>query len=402
MLSRYDVVRASTERARSFAMVGLLRQVKEATPLDMVCTYIIQTNQPWGLRDRVDDLDWSKRDRTYCNALSIRGNANADRLRRFPEGIVKMSKDYLIRMFWKQIDHLRSQACMHVSASGIEFTKGDYRTGWCPTNVMRTYPRAVLDALAACHIHHNSRLWDAQHAIGALHAVCTPLMLDRPSWVRPGCGFEADKRQFDTMKGNHSRAIACLESMLNDYCWNTNNRSHIPNDAEKNILLDLIECFLVMFGPESFANSFRARQVYEYCRIGDVMSNQSCGCRRCGCGESADVSSGEVGYNSWARGRHEIFEKLKHLSPETAICAGRLIDSYMRDLGTCVEVMREINPQPSKEVELFLRAEFEVQIQKEKASEEIRKQISEGRYGDDDRYNGRCSCEPCEPAPCGY
>ena len=63
--SRDEIVRASSELARSFAVIGLLRHVKEATPTDMICTYITRTNQSWGLISKVHEVNCAKSNLKY-------------------------------------------------------------------------------------------------------------------------------------------------------------------------------------------------------------------------------------------------------------------------------------------------------------------------------------------------
>lgn len=401
--SRDEIVRASTELARSFATVGLLRHVTDATPIDMVCTYINRTGQPWGLKHLTRNInEWTGSDKYEGKQLTIPESHRADRVKYLPEGIIKMSKDYLIRAFWKQIDHLKSGACMRV-ASSYRNEQGHM--------VTRLFPKEVVKTLGGLRINQTSRIWDARNEIGALHSVCTPTMLDKPYWLKSTrYGGDADMSQFDVLRSNEERNLSALVSLLDNYCWQVNNRQQIPNDIEKGILLDLIECFLIMFGPNPFHESYVMRQVYEYARLQDSYVQRAtpkafseCACKR------FDDRAVYDRYESWAKGVEGVIERLRNLTPQAAICAGYIGTDYWRGVMTNnSDVMKANNPQPLREVAIYLKLELDVQRMKEKYASRVIEAIRKGEF-DPSNFNGNyhCNgelhycgeCDPCEPCP---
>lgn len=394
--SRDEIVRASSELVRSFAVIGLLRHVKEATPTDMICTYIIRTNQSWGLRSKVNDINCQNSNRKY--QMTVRDSQRADKLKQFPAGIVRMSKDYLIREFWKHIDHLLSTSCMRVSNGCGRF--GGSEDG----KLLRMFPNEVLKVLRCIQINQSSRIWDARNAIGSLHAVCTPIMFEKPNWlISTKYSGKFDKTQFDIIRTPEERSLSALLSVLDNYCWQVDNRAHIPNDTEKNLLLDLIESLIVMFGCGQFAENFVLRQVYEYSRLQDSFGGRK--------GISNDFSQYQFSkFNDrnekceyWNNGVNAIIERLRHLSPEAAICTGYIGNNFWDSvLANNPDVLKTQTPQPYREVSLYLKAELEVQRQKREYASQVLEAIKNGAF-DPSKISysgsGRDGCM-CDPAGC--
>lgn len=401
--SRDEIVSADEELSRAFATVGLLRHVVKATPIDQVCVYIVQTQvQYGGIFDRACRINQDVPG--YCkwrNHMTINENEAADRVKIMPDGIVKMSQDYLIRTFWKQITHLTGKFCHNGG-----------RRGWnneiCggPVSRIRIFPKELLKTLSSMYVPNTGRIYDLRMAISALHAVATPTMLDAPEWVdhRDNIRYSYIKRYFEPMKNEHLRKIDAILNVLNDYLYQPQTKSDIPNDIEKNILLDLIESFLVMFGPRSFADNYVMRQTYEYFRLYDTLGTKS-----------AKYRSYQYAFD-WADperyskndGIESTVFHLKNLSPEAAICMcdiNRFMSEYGFYWGALNPKMLEmIHPQPIPEVALYLKRELDTQRSKLKYSHKVLEAIRKGEYTFEMTADG-CRCDEvaeCSdaPAPC--
>ena len=405
--SRDEIVRASTELARAFATIGLLRLVNGATPVDMVCTYIIRTKQPWGLRGKACEVN--DKHETCEGQMTIRNNRHADALKPFPDGIVRMAKDYLIREFWQHIDHLKNGPVLRTRERWYGTTSGTNNTS-CGINRLRVFPKEVLQALRGIRINESSRIWDARHAIGALHSVCTPTMLDDPEWLLSK-RYEGriDESHFDVIRNQEDRAITALLSVLDNYCWQTINRQSIPNDVEKGLLLDLIESLIIMFGPGTFAENYISRQIYEYARLSDTFAVKPDKIfSQCAINRFRDriLSTGNF---DWSDGTRMILERLRHLSPEAAMCTGYIPEDDYWDsvLMNNPDVLKRQTPQPHREVAIYLKTELIVQSQKKNYADRIVEAIAKGEFKPDEigcHYGSRggdeCCCGPEPYCPC--
>lgn len=403
MYESSKIVRATVEQARAFATLGLLRLVTESTPTDLVCTYILRSRQSWGLKDRVREINKEKVGNTYRGGqMSCNQDHIANRIKYLPEGIIRMTKDYLIRQFWKNIHHLTSYNCMHVDAINID--SNGHRNA-------RLFPKELLRAISAMHVNQSSRIWDLRHEIGTLHALCAPDFMEQPKWLASyrSCG-RSDRSQFDAMSRREEMNIEALNSVFNNYYWQISNRQHIPNDAEKNILLNFIETFLIMFGPGMFHENFLSRQIYEYCRVNDIYSPNPNGQKFERYRTSKYDPQVVVDEYYWTNGIDQLLNWLKHLSPEAALCTGFLNNDDWDGLMVLKpDTLKSITPNPYREVSIYLKTEMAVQRQKTHYAKKIMEAVAKGEFDREkfgDTYWGhgkhsdaeRCYC--CEPASC--
>ena len=370
------IVGGSAALARAFATVGLLRLVKSTTPPDLVCVYTIQTSQPYGLRSHINNISWSKSDRSGWTPTILRANESSRPIS-FPPGLVKMAKDYLTRMFWRNVKGL-------IRFATVRETRYSYGLPYVPT-----YPKAICDVLSHIRVHSNSILWDARNAIVDLHAVATPTMLDAPSWKEGRRSY--DKSQFFPLQQNQVSNLNALQCVLDNYNWNSGNELSIPNEAEKKLLLDLIECFLMM-NCEDYPVAFRLRQAYEYARIGNAFGHDgmSKSMRDSWTFKSYQIRDGIYESEAFISG---IMERLKYTSPEAAICMTVLSGNnpvYEIPGFSAAHVGAPIN-----EVMAYLAAEINVERIKRDVVLRTIEDIKDGKY------TGSCGCDPyCEEVPC--
>ena len=108
-----DFVSATIKQSRAFATLGLLRLVTDATPLDQIITYASETNQKYFLDlNNLGSFDAKPDDVAQRSSMYV-----------IPDGLRKMSKDYLIRKFWKNISWLMNQAQVHLERDLIHPTR---------------------------------------------------------------------------------------------------------------------------------------------------------------------------------------------------------------------------------------------------------------------------------------
>lgn len=370
------IVRDITFISRAFAAIGLMRRVTAATPPDLVCTYILQSRQP-GLMCYVFDI---ADDKNNWEVISTINRASAsDRSITFPTGITKMAKNYLVRMFWKNIRSLNR--LVHHVGCGYD---PDYAG-------VKIYPKEVCDVLGHIRVHSNSILWDTRNAIQDLHAVATPTMLDAPAWMTNNYAAKVNKSMFSTLSDIQTRNLDALKCVLENYCWNTGNQHIIPNDAEKSLLLDLIECFM-MLEVGDYRRMYRIRQAYECARVGAVFGKAS----RIKKLSSTDLfgNNSEYVYEACA---NRFIEELKYSSPEAALCM-----QVLKNPGIIYNVpkfSKESITSPINEVVAYLNAELCVENEK---CEHVNRLIEEFKQGNYHRGYGFChpEAECCEaPVP---
>lgn len=352
-----DFVSATIKQSRAFATLGLLRLVTDATPLDQIITYASETNQKYFLDlNNLGSFDAKPDDVAQRSSMYV-----------IPDGLRKMSKDYLIRKFWKNISWLMNQAQVHL----IE--RSNPSNTYCKTSNLRMFPREVLKVLESVQLNSRMRLWDARHAIRDLYAVCTPSMFGNPSWMKMNSHNHVipNYDQFSAMRDQHIRAVSSLYQIMMDYTFRDCNRQHIPSKEEKDILLDLISCFLVMFGPNDFYCNYAAFEIYEHCRLNEAFDKPQNS-------HASDIMSAVnlppmAGMTnnckqtrfSCMRGENLFMHNMRGLSPEAAICVNSLEHSIWMDPPWAAEdIMKMITPRPLTEVALYLMAEHTVQQRK--------------------------------------
>lgn len=380
------IVRDSTALSRAFAAIGLLRLVKAATPPDLICTYILQSGQPCGFRCYVDNTSWHKKIGCQSDIPDITDTNEAARAITFPPGLAKMAKGYLARMFWKNVRGLVQMAYKQKN----EFLYG--QRGDQP-GLVKMYPKEVCNVLNHIRVHSNSILWDARNAISDLHAVVTPTLLDKPTW-KPG--REVNLSMFAPLSSLQTRNLDALSCVLDNYCWNTGNQNQIPNDAEKTLLLDLVEAFIMM-NCGNYPETYRRRQTYEYARVGNAFS-QGKEAKRIRESYLYRPYNTTVDSYSYEACVNNFVETLKHSSPEAAICMTVLKNPQL--LSTVPQFSKPSVAVPINEVTAYLAAEICVEREKCETVDRLVDDFRRGRYRSGDGCG--CCCEdPVEEcAPC--
>ena len=367
---------------RALATIGLLRHVTDAVPLDAVCVYTNQTKHPYGIRRFTDRLGYCS---YYCqerHQFTVDDEKEQSAPIVVPNSLIKMTKDYIVRAFWDQINHLRSSdiICLdcQVGQSG----------GNSMREVLRTFPKSVLNTISGIKISSYASLWDSKNAIEALHAACVPDSFD--------AAFCPDaNRTADIMRIEHRRNISQLLSVLNNYSWNANNRNNIPNEAEKKLLLDLIESLTIMFGGfEGYRNGFfgnvERKKLYEFALKTDKLDrNRQTHVLTCR-GDAFDTRVG----GSWNHAyTNKYTEDTRHMSPEAAICLQTFAfepnDPRVTMFIPNPVELKKLRPQPLNEVAIYLRNEANLAWVKAKhISEELERRK---------HYYDECCEAPCEP-----
>lgn len=388
------------ELNRTFAAIGLLRHVTDAIPLDAIAVYLRQTDQRWMLGNMTKLFsNWEDKDIPKIDFYN-RSNREAY----IPNGIVKMTKDYMIRGFWQQVSHLRVKLGKTEDGTVSADDKDQIY-------VLR-YPIQVLKTLAGLQLSQYGTLWDSRNAISAFHAACVPTTFDPPQWLNVKSRFysigESDVSYLpgstDTMKIVHQRNLGLLFSILNNYMWSTNNRERIPNEAEKNILLDLIEALTIFCGGKQAANAgfkfnYIHRQIYEYLRMSEFGTNAQTSTNKF-CRYSVKQIDPDNNSEYWANGAIDaVINTYRHMSPEAAMIlqakANTRCEAPWSGYDINPDYLAKINPNPLREVAIYLKCECDIIKWKKMILKEKLRRIESGE--------ARCvggMCDPGVEAPC--
>ena len=386
-----NIIDDYTYLTRAFAVIGLMRRVKSATPIDLVVNYLEDTHSQ-GPRELIWQVIDANEPENSRNGDQIRESAMRGRSPMIPDGIYRMAKGYLINKFWQNIHYLMDS--YHIRSNCHGSIEDRYRNQ--PISALRLYPKEVINTLGGLKINSNCDLWEARNAIANLHAVVTPVMLDTPSWMKTQ--KYGQQSNLMAIGPSQARNVSALWCVLNNYLWKHDGSKDIPNDAEKEILLNLIETFVIMFGGEcdySFSDLYKFRQTYEYARIGSFMSASP---TKLGYGNGRGVYFGD---ETSCDGRAFVparIETLQYMSPEAALCIGDMTEggySYYYDSARS-ETFKRINPVPINEVKVFLNVEYVAQLKKRNAARDFMERMREGRAPT--RYGYDAPCEA--PVPC--
>ena len=385
-------VSPSLEYDRALATIGLLRHVTDAVPVDAVCVYSNQTKQPYGIRQLTEKIGYYDHWYSEKPQKTIRDEKEDTKEYVIPNSLIKMTKDYIARSFWNQIDHLRGGDRICID-TGCCWDRGDMNA------TVRAFPKDVLNTIAGLRLSKYANLWDSKNAIAALHAVCVPDSFERPKYF-----FRDNAPTTDVLKIEHKRNISILSTILSNYCWNATNRQSVPNQAEKNLLLDLIESLTILFGLSSdgnrsgFFDNYARKQIYEFARTTDKLDRSRNLRFLSAQGATFDT---RVGQGSWDLSRtNKYIEDIRHISAEAAICL-RTVASDPNDPRTYSFVpnpteLAKLKPQPLNEVAIYLSIERNVAWIK---ARKLQGYLQERER----RENGECVCEPCcAEDPCGY
>lgn len=387
------------ELNRTFAAIGLLRHVTDAIPLDAIAVYLRQTDQRWMLGNMTKLFsDWDVKDTPKIDSYN-RSNREAC----IPNGIVKMTKDYMIRGFWQQVSHLRVK---------LGSTDGTVTANDDDIYVLR-YPIQVLKTLAGLQLSQYGTLWDSRNAISAFHAACVPTTFDPPQWLNAKSRFysigDADESYLpgstDTMKIVHQRNLGLLFSILNNYMWSTTNRERIPNEAEKNILLDLIEALTIFCGGKQAANAgfkfnYVRRQIYEYLRTSEFGTNTQTSANKFYRSLVRQIDPDNNSSYCVTGAIDAVINTYRHMSPEAAMIlqakANPRCKAPWNGYDINPDYLAKINPNPLREVAIYLKCECDIIKWKKMILKEKLRRIESGEAGCAD------GCEPgmCVEAPC--
>ena len=363
---------ADIEVPRALATLGLLRKVSDRVPMDLLYMYCQQTagSRTSGIKYLLDELT-----KKECVESNI------------PSGLITMARDYLIRMFWTQMSHIRRIA---------DYT---YNDGRLPTRdsecgSYRLYPKSVLDVLKSINISDNFSLYDARNAVHDLHEAC--LACSKTVRLNENGKFDMPDRKF-TIERVHERVINSLRLLESRHRWNSTTRLFIPNDIEKEVLINIYEIFLMMFSELPFGAVVAFNDAYTRATkvTGEVTAAQSP--RVIGREDMWRLSKFGSPEARWDRTAN-VCDKLRNLTPEAAICLdfSTVSDSYsIRYNYLYTNVKEPVVPQ----VGIYLQTEFTAWKRKYRYAEEIRKKLA-GKGYRCGSYDGECCAEEPAPAPC--
>ena len=357
---------------RKFATLNLLRKVNESVTDDVVVSYI-------------------DRKMSGCCTYDVMTKGAQYGTVPFPDGIRKMTKDYLTRMFWKNLRNITFRSLEGVNCL---WSSNKIRT-------VRKFPKKILHALDTVHIHSTSRLWDVKNAIDTLYSVVVPKDVDGATYKdyfrsRAGIGT-------DILSPKHIRVICALKSVLSNYMYANFDRS-IPNDAEKTLALDLLETLSILSDEVGFFSAYRARAAYAYA----VTKNHDY------CNRYLDGIVSHMMKVTYYGLSHDVDQReeyaadvalLSHLSPNAAICnkiltvRGSVDRPYFTESDIDIEFLKKITPVPIPEVVVYLWTEINMQLRKLEIAKSVYRDFKNGKdvgglifYGNDPCCEAEIGC----------
>ena len=374
------------EEIRKFATLGLLRKVNDSITNDVIISYI---------------------DRKLTNCGGYPGSVASEVIAgqaSFSEGMKKMTREYLTNMFWKNLTK-----CVY----GTPYNLG-YDGGWhdgCRNDrckeikTIRKFPVTILRAIDTIHISSALRLWDAKNAIETLHSVVVPKDPAVPSWKSANrFGHSVDYTKFDVPNPRQLRTIGALRSILTNYLYNATNRRTIPNDAEKELAIDLAEIMNIMFDDVGFPMAYDIRSTYNYA-IQQLTKSDSSSIFAKRWEENvfdhyARMVSIPAANQTQGKNYVAVVSTLGHLSPNAALCnrllefSGNVSSPYVYEPSMNVEFLKTITPVKIPEVVVYIFTELNLQITKLRLAQELYR-----RHRNGENIGGTILSDPCD-VPC--
>lgn len=361
---------------RAFTVLGLLRKVCDRTPLDLIATYVYQTQTQYVLKETIrrELLKFGPDDTDISTAVVVR-NENTSNIN-VPNGLIRMSKDYLIRAFWEQLNCLDCECDAITSKIGL---------GCGPGSSIRTYPKDLLNVLRTIRINSGFKLWDAHSAIRDLHVACVGSYGETPNWIKCSGTRITEKvltSKMSPMEDIHRRNLLSLKSVIRNYRWNLNTKLSIPNEIEKNLLVDFYEIMLMLESSVDYRDAYLYRKTYEH------------QCKHCNDSERPKYIPQHSARFSEHKESYEVHQRIPYyvnfLTPEAAICLDLWRDCYWID--SCIE---HLNKTIVPEVKAYLRLEDETVNRKLYMVKDIVRESNP-----DYRCGSLCDDPPCECGSC--
>lgn len=371
---------------RKFATFGLLRKVNDSITNDVVISYI----------ERKLDGNLASCSCAYPYGLAgavMCGQAS------FSEGIKKMTKEYLVNMFWKNF-----AKCVY----GCRYNLGAVECGHGlgkEVKTIRKFPVQILRALDTVRIGSASRLWDAKNAIETLYSVVVPKDSSAPSWRKKDrFGYYTTEYDgFDVPNPRHIRTIGVMRSILSNYLYNAPNRRSIPNDAEKELAIDLAEIMSIMFDDIGFANAYNIRSTYNYAIHQLSKSGPEATFAKRWESTMFDCYSRMISVpqpnEKDGKSLVSIVSLLGHLSPNAALCnqllrlCGNLSHPWQQESTLNEEFLKSITPVKIPEVVVYIFTELNLQLTKLREAQDLFERYKRGENIGSMVYS--CTDEEC-------
>ena len=367
---------------RAFATLGLLRKVTNRAPLDLLLTYCSLTHgnrNGWVMETRINDEIRKMFSDTDISKYALYDDSGAVKPTAIPDGIIRMAKDYLVRMFWTQLEGVK------------EYVNGYYRAdgsfdddGVC---AFKIFPKRLLDTIRTVRISPNFKLWDARNAIQDIHTACVGNYGEMPEWMadpRRRMDNFVRRDKMGTLEDIHVRNLQSLRVVIDNYRWNNLTKLSIPNEVEKNLLIDFYEIMVMMFSKMQYASAYCHKQSYDYfCKHNDDSEPPAMKITN----SFNETSETKTGYHL----TESVNPHLRYLTPEAAIC----IDLSKCDLNSsvCEYDWKKVNRDLVPEVHPYLFTEQVVVRHKMRKARKILEKFGVGRSS--------CCCDPCDAeAPC--
>lgn len=279
---------------RAFALVGLIRDLDDSVPNDLIYIYL--------------------KDTMCCNlgGAIIGLNENCHNLFQIPESLKKQAREYMLECLTEHINGIYRQCCAWERHRSTGFST--------------VYPEVVHQMLSGLNISKYNTLQDIKGGIDAFHAAltsdtCTTKANDDAACL-PHNPMWKNKQAWYPLTASEYEKLLTL-----DYIFGTafdpsafNPRS-VPTykflePGIRGTFCNLLDILLILAPKKlSFDMALRQKLIYEYARLADVGSNGT---------NPNNFAANAIRLNdTWKTVIDESIAVYSQFSPQAVVCIGR-------------------------------------------------------------------------------
>lgn len=367
-----QVVGRYTNAMRAIALARLIKITTDEVTPDLALIYAYNTSP--------ELYDYLLSCARACGKPDDSGNYDILDLTKFilPKSIKKMTKEYFIRCFWRQVRF----------ALGCQYSMNFTERKMCPSSPPAeiVFPQSVRNAMSCMFIPDRGDITDLDRPLASLRDAVLNTKIVRDT-------FRPSNANWGSLSNVDMRKIFMIRNIVGNYCSEMEIKASFPDKTGLRIISDWIEIFTIMFGFYTFTEGLSARNALDEdynCITGTTTVDNG---RKLPWYKSRDRH--EYEYHAAINTAMKIAQ---HLSPQAALVTEmtKVIEyesSYWANRGTIAAVSRNLNKKFIPEVKMFMKHELNAQAIKDRYIKDLiakEKCRTEGDSCDD-----KCDAEEC-------